>query len=117
MKSFIIAAIILIVVTAAVIISAVYIVKITDELLKDCDDLIADSDNTSIDDILSKWRKCRTFLTFTVNKLDIERADNAFRAVEIHRYNENEYKYRLHELKSALRSIAESGRLSFEIIF
>ena len=117
MKSFIIAAVILSSIITLVTISSLYIVNKTERLIAMCERLTETADVSGVDELLTKWHEYRKIFSFTVNKLDLERADSAFRAVDVYRHNISEYKFRLYELKSALRSIGDSGRLSYNVIF
>lgn len=75
MRSFIVASLILIIMTGLIISNSCYVIKKTDELISLSEKV--KNDSSAIDELISSWQNCRNIFGISVVRTEIDNADEA----------------------------------------
>lgn len=116
MRAFITATILLVSIVALTILNSIYIVNKTDTLLSLCDRIEKDSSAESVDALVTEWQSCRTIIALAVHKSELDRADDALKALKCYASGTQDFDYQLSLVKSALENIADHQKITLDSI-
>lgn len=117
MRSFIIASVILSLITAAVIANSVYVVSKINQLTDICDEIRESSSADSVNELVTEWQSCRDIIALSVHRIEIERAQDAIFALYSFRESPDDFNYHLSVIRSALETISDNQKISLNGLF
>ena len=116
MRSFIIAAVILLLIIAVISVNSFYIVSRVDSLLILCDLAENDSSAANVDRLVREWQSCRNIIALAVHKTELERAEDAILSLKSYVDEPAEFTRHMSLLRSALKHISTHQRITLDSI-
>ncbi len=117
MRSFVIASILLSSIVILTIFNTFHLTSRIDKMLIHCEDLKNGNSAETIESLLDEWQNCRTIMSLTTHRNDIERAENSLFAVKNFEPGDSDFYFELDILISALEHIRDSQSFTLENIF
>ncbi len=113
MRSFIIASLILFIMIGLIICNSLWLIPRLDELISLCEDK---SGSPDLEKLISRWQDCRRVISLSVNRSELDRAENALCGLSAFEPSSPDFQAKLRELISALHSIRDAQCFSLDNI-
>lgn len=112
MRSFIIASLILLALIGLIVCSSCFVTAKLDRLLE----LAEKNGSPDPEMLLSEWQSCRAVISLSINRSELDRAENALCALSAFTPGSDAFNAKLSEFICAIRSIRDAQCLSLENI-